>query len=242
MLTLRWAAAAAAAALALLPLAGDAQPSADIGPPDPHRFDAAIAAFEADDRAHPPPPCPILFVGSSTIRRWTTLTADMAPLAVLNRGFGGSQVADVVFFLDRVVAPYRPRAIVFYAGDNDVNAGRTGPQVVADFERFMEGKTRALGNTPVYFVSIKPSRLREAQIPGQRWINDRIRQLAARRGDLRYIDIARPMLQPDGRPRDLFVEDGLHMTPAGYAVWTPIIRSRLLRDRPRSPSCPGWPR
>lgn len=226
-------AAAALAAVILLAAAPAARAQAD-----PHRFDEAIAAFETADRAHPPASCPILFVGSSTIRRWTTLEADMAPMTVLNRGFGGSQISDVDYFFDRVVTRYRPRAIVFYAGDNDFNAGRSGPQIVADFTRFMDLKTRALGDTPVYFVSIKPSRLREAQMPGQAWINARIRDMAARRRDLRYIDVAGAMLQPDGRPRDIFVEDGLHMTPAGYAIWTPIIRSRLTRDRPRSPSCP----
>ena len=227
----RWMIAALAAVLLLAPPAAVAQP-------DPHRFDAAIAAFETADRDHPPGRCRILFVGSSTIRRWTTLEADMAPLSVLNRGFGGSQINDVVAFFDRVVAPYRPRAIVFYAGDNDFDSGRSAPQIVADFNRFMDLKTRALGDTSVYFVSIKPSRLREAQMPGQAWINARIRDMAARRRDLRYIDVAGAMLQPDGRPRDIFVEDGLHMTPAGYAIWTPIIRQRLLRDRPRSRACP----
>ena len=195
----------------------------------PEQFEPQIAAFEAADRTSPPPPCPILFTGSSTIRRWTTLTSDMAPMVVLNRGFGGSRIADVTHYFERAVAPYRPRAIVFYAGENDYNGGREAGDVVADFERFMETKTRLLGDTPVFFVSLKPSRLREGQMPGQRWINARIETLAARRSDLIYIDVAPAMLTPEGRPRDLFVEDGLHMTPAGYAIWTPIIRRALER-------------
>lgn len=234
----RWLAAAAATFVLATPTVASPQP-ATRALPDPHRYDADIAAFETQDRASPPGPCRIVFVGSSTIRRWTTLEADMAPLAVLNRGFGGSHIADVTFFFDRVVAPYRPRAIVFYAGENDFDADRPATDVVADFARFMDLKTRTLGDTPVYFVSLKPSRLREPEMGGQAWINARIRDMSQARSDLHYIDIVPAMLLPNGHPRNIFVEDGLHMTPAGYAIWTPIIRGILTRDRPHSATCPA---
>jgi lysophospholipase L1-like esterase len=110
---------------------------------------------------------------------------------------------------------------------------------VADFARFMDLKTRTLGATPVFFISLKPSRLREAQIPGQAWINARIRAMAAGRRDLTFIDVGPAMLGPDHRPMDIFRADGLHMTPAGYAIWTPIVRRALHSRRLASPTCPA---
>lgn len=186
----------------------------------PERFLPEIQAFAAQDAAAPPAPCSILFVGSSSIRFWTSLKADMAPIAVINRGFGGSQIADVNAYFDRVVTPYRPRAIVFYAGENDLNAGRSPDEVVESFERFLSLKEQALGDAPVYFISVKPSKARLAQKGAQDQVNARVEALARVRSDLDYIDVVTTMLTPDGQPKDIFVADDLHMTPAGYALWT----------------------
>lgn len=200
-------------------------------------FAADIAAFTTADAASPPARCPIVFVGSSSVRRWTSLTQDFAPLPVLNRGFGGSQISDINDNFDLVVTRYHPSAIVFYAGENDLNAGESPASVIADFERFMALTTERLGSTPVYFISLKPSRLREAQIPAQAQVNAAIRDLAQRRYDLVYIDVVPPMLD-NGRPRDLFVADGLHMRPEGYAIWTGIVRPVVEAPRPtRAPGC-----
>ena len=113
-----------------------ASPAAAQPAPGPERFAPEIEAFAAADRAQPPAPCGFLFVGSSSIRFWRTLAADMAPVAVINRGFGGSTVADVDAWFDKVVTPYRPRAIVFYAGENDVSAGKPPAEVAADFNLY----------------------------------------------------------------------------------------------------------
>jgi len=122
-------------------------------------FSEEIARFVESDRAAPPPPCQVLFVGSSSIVRWKdSLATDMAPIPVINRGFGGSHIADVNRWFDQIVAPYRPRASVFYAGENDIDAGKSVDRVVADFDEFMRRKTLALGATPVYFISLKPTK------------------------------------------------------------------------------------
>ena len=193
----------------------------------PERFAAEIAAFQAADRAAPPPACQVVFTGSSTIRRWTSLTQDMAPLPVLNRGFGGSQIADVDYYFDQDIAAYKPRAIVFYAGDNDIAANKTPTQVYRDFRRFMQLKDYRLGHaTPVYFISIKPSKLRFDQMKLQAEANAKVLALSHRRRDLHYIDVAPDMLE-GGQPKDIFVKDGLHMTPAGYEIWTKIVRPAL---------------
>ena len=99
---------------------------------DPARWEADIAAFEAQDRLSPPPTGGIVFTGSSSIRLWTTLATDFTGLPVINRGFGGSQVPDVTAFLDRIVTKHRPRMVVIYCGGNDINAGRSAAEVVAD--------------------------------------------------------------------------------------------------------------
>jgi len=190
---------------------------------------AEIGAFVRRDAASPPAPCQILFVGSSSIVRWENLAKDMAPLPVMNRGFGGSHIEYVNRWFDQIVAPYRPRAIVFYAGENDIAAGKPVERVVDDFEQFMERKVASLGQTPVYFISIKPSKLRWSQFDSQAEVNAAIRALAAQRSDLHYVDVVSRMLA-NGRPRELYEADGLHMTPTGYAIWSRAIRPILLRD------------
>jgi lysophospholipase L1-like esterase len=193
-------------------------------------FAAEIAAFVAADRASPPAPCEVLFVGSSSIVKWKpTLAADMAPLPTINRGFGGSEIADVNDWFNEIVAPYAPSAIVFYAGENDLDAGKSAERVVADFDAFMARKTATLGRTPVYFISLKPSKLRFAQFGRQTAVNDAVRARARKRADLHYIDVVPAMLD-QAKPKDIFGPDGLHMNAAGYAIWTRIVRAALLPD------------
>jgi hypothetical protein len=188
---------------------------------------AEVDGFVAADRANPPAPCQLLFVGSSSFVKWReTLATDMAPMPVINRGFGGSHIGYVNRWFDQIVAPYRPRAIVFYAGENDIDAGKSVDNVVADFDEFMSRKTRALGRTPVFFISLKPSKLRFAQFSLQTRVNTAIRERAARREDLHYIDVVGAMLD-GGKPKDIFGPDGLHMNRDGYVIWTRIVRDAL---------------
>lgn len=189
-----------------------------------------IDRYVAADRTAPPGHCRVLFVGSSSIVLWKpTLEADMAPLPVINRGFGSSHIEHVNLWFDQIVSPYHPRAIVFYAGENDLNAGKPVTQVLADFDAFMAKKTAALGDTPVYFISVKPSRQRFAQLALQAELNDAIRARAAQRSDLRYIDVV-PLMLDNGVPRDIFLRDGLHMTRDGYVLWTGAVKAALLPD------------
>jgi lysophospholipase L1-like esterase len=204
--------------LAGLTVGARAQPSADPAP-----FASEIATFAEADTAHPPKQCRLLFVGSSSIRLWDSLSNDMAPHRVVNRGFGGSTIADVNRYFDVAVGRHRPRAIFFYAGENDVAAGNTPAEVTGDFNSFLKKKDEVLGPTPVYFISLKPSKARFAQLGQQEQVNAAIRQLAARRSDLHYIDVASAMLD-GGKPRDIFQADALHMTAEGYRIWTRIIR------------------
>lgn len=203
----------------------------------PARFADEIAAFQAADAAQPPPACQTLFVGSSSIRRWTSLAQDFPNLPVLNRGFGGSTTAEANAYFDRIVAPYAPRAIVFYEGENDIDDGMTTDAVFAEFQHFLALKTAALGDTPVYFISVKPSILRWSQFAAQTALNARVRALADQRADLVYVDIVPAMLE-NGAPKPIFVADNLHMTTAGYALWTPIVAAALAAPAPtHAPHC-----
>jgi len=189
-----------------------------------------VGRFVEADRVSPPSPCQVLFVGSSSIVKWKdALAKDMAPMPVINRGFGGSQIEFINRWFDQVVAPYRPRAIVFYAGENDIDAGKSVAKVVADFDAFMARKSQALGKTPVYFISIKPSKLRFAQFSLQSQVNAAILARSDTRSDLYYVDVVSPMLE-NGKPKDIFERDDLHMTRAGYVIWARVVKEALLAN------------
>ena len=157
-----------------------------------------------------------MFVGSSSIRLWDTLAEDMAPLPVMNRGFGGSQLSHVIHFADRTVIHYRPRAVVLYAGDNDLDerTGKTADDVVRDFETFKDLVHSYVPDARVYYLSIKPSRMRWARWPEQAKANAAIAALCA--GDPRLaLHRHRDADARDAasrRARDLFSFDGLHLS------------------------------
>ena len=212
---------------------------AQTAPPRAPRFDDAIAAFDASDKAVMPPKCATLFVGASSIRFWKSLKEDFPDRTVINRGFGGSTVWEVDHYFDHVVAPYHPKEIVFYAGENDLWIDkRTPDEIYADFVQFMRLKEKTLGATPVWYISAKPSKQRFEQLGLQATLNAKVKALADTRDDLAYIDVVPAMLKPDGKPKDIFVEDNLHMTPFGYALWTPIVDAALDAGQPaRAPGC-----
>jgi lysophospholipase L1-like esterase len=200
-------------------------------------FAANIEAFRQADRANFPEPCQILLVGSSSIARWTTSAQDLAPMKSLNRGFGGSSAPDANYYFGSIVAPYRPRQIVWYEGDNDINAGKSPDSVVAEFNRFLALKDRALGTTPVYIISIKPSRSRESQLATQAEANAKLKAIADARKDVVYIDVVTPLME-NGRPKDVFVADQLHLNPEGYKIWTAAIKPVLAKRPPtKAPGC-----
>lgn len=189
---------------------------------------ADMAAFAAQDTTVPPPRDAYVFTGSSSVRLWPSLAADFPGKAVLNRGFGGAQVRDVVHDADQVAIRYRPRMIVLYAGDNDLNAGRRPQQVLHDVRAFVARVRRDLPRTPIAILAIKPSPSRAAQLPAQQQANRLLQAEASRLHGVEFIDVATPMLGADGQPRpELFVEDRLHMNAAGYALWRGIVAPYL---------------
>jgi lysophospholipase L1-like esterase len=197
----------------------------------PHaQWEREIAAFEAADKTNPPPTGAILFVGSSSIRLWKSLAEDFKGIPVINRGFGGSQMADSVFYADRIVLPYRPRQIVVYAGDNDLAAGKTPHAVLSDFQALVAKVHGALPETRICFLSIKPSPARWTLVERMREANRLIAEYARATNGLAFIDVFTPMLGEDGQPRpELFAADKLHLNETGYRLWSSTVRPYLLR-------------
>lgn len=189
-----------------------------------------MARFAAEDAARPPPPRPVVFTGSSSVRMWPDLERAFGDLPVLNRGFGGSQFRDAVHYADEIAIRYRPRRVLIYSGDNDLMSGRSPAQVAADARRFAERIQRELPGTPVAFISIKPSPFNADRIGQQREANGLIADWARRQPDVDYIDVFTPMLDAEGHPRDdLFLADRLHLNAQGYALWRQIIGAYLGR-------------
>ncbi|MET0581573.1 MAG: SGNH/GDSL hydrolase family protein [Pseudoxanthomonas sp.] len=175
--------------------------------------------FAALDAASPPPRNGVLFIGSSSIRLWETLESDFPGVPVINRGFGGSELRDSTYYADRIVVPYAPRQIVMYAGENDLQAGRTPRQVAEDLRAFVQRVRRDLPQVRIAYISNKPSPSRAALQDAQRSANALVKAEAAKL-HVDYIDVFTPMLDADGQARaELFVEDRLHMNRAGYELW-----------------------
>lgn len=189
----------------------------------PQRWEQAIQQFEKQDEMQAPPENAVLFVGSSSIRLWN-LPAFFSDAKVINRGFGGSEIADTLHYADRIVVKYKPRVIVFYAGDNDIAKKKTAEQVFDDFRRFAELVQKELPETKLVYIAIKPSVKRWEMWPTQKTANEKIRDYCQQHKNLAFADITTPMLGEDGKPRpELFVQDGLHLSEAGYKVWTKVI-------------------
>jgi lysophospholipase L1-like esterase len=197
-------------------------------PPPTNRFEKDIAAFEQADKANPPAPGGILFTGASGIRLWKTLEQDFPGLPVLNRGFGGSQLSDSIHFLDRITLRYRPRTIVIQAAGNDLNAGKSPAQVLADFKTYVEKTRAALPDVKIVFLNIGPSPKRWEQREKQHEANALVRDYIASGKNLVYVDLWPDSLGADGLPRpELYVEDQLHPSAAGYALRTKLLRPHV---------------
>lgn len=197
-------------------------------PASPARWENDIKAFEAADHEAPPPKGAVLFVGSSSIRMWKELAQDFPDTKVINRGFGGSQIADSTYFADRIVIPHQPRMVVLYTGDNDLAAGKSPQQVFDDYKSFVARVRDKLPKARIAFLSIKPSLARLKLMDQIRETNRLVREFAAAGKGLDYIDVFTPMLNAEGQPRpELFLKDGLHMNREGYAIWTKAAASFL---------------
>ncbi len=187
---------------------------------DPTRFADQIAAFAEADQKEMPDKGKIVFVGSSSIRMWKEAEEKFEDFGVINRGFGGSQTSDAIYYFDELVLKYAPSKIVFYEGDNDIASGKSPKQVFKDFKTFVKKVKKSLPDCEIGFVAIKPSVSRWNLAEEMVEANASIAKYCSKRDHLTYIDVWRPMLNEDGKPKpEIFLEDNLHMNERGYAIW-----------------------
>ena len=197
---------------------------------DSSKWEKSIAAFEASVRTNPPPQGCIVFVGSSSIRRWFTLSKDYPDLPVVNRGFGGSQLADSWTYADRIILPYHPKQVIIYAGGNDINAGKDPQRVFGDFVALVKRIRRGAPDARIGFISLAPTHARWHLIEQFDEFNSLVKAYCQRH-DMDYINVYPLMLGPDGKPKnDIFVKDGLHLNENGYAIWREAVAPYLVRN------------
>jgi lysophospholipase L1-like esterase len=189
-------------------------------------FASEINAFLKRDTTNRPAEGIIEFVGSSTIRLWTSVAEDMAPLPVFNRGFGGSKTTDLLFYMDDVIIAYKPRVIVLYCGTNDFDSKSKDGKDTADRTiRFFEQVAARLPETKIVYISIVRSPLRKAYWGCMTDANERIQKYCVTHSNLTYVDVNPALLGENGEPRsEFFQNDRLHFTKAGYRQITPVVK------------------
>ncbi|MGZ5248116.1 MAG: GDSL-type esterase/lipase family protein [Flavitalea sp.] len=203
--------------LFLLPFTGIAQDN----------FLNEIRDFKRLDSIEMPKPNSILFVGSSSFRMWNDVQQDFPQHSIINRGFGGSNLLDVIQYADQIIYPYKPSKVVIYAGENDIAQNKTANEVFDRF-RILFGMIRAeLKDVPVVFVSIKPSPSRESYLSEVKQANKLIRAYLAKQKNSSYVDVFTPMLNSDGSFKEIYIEDRLHMNRKGYDIWKEVIGKEL---------------
>ncbi|MBN2329448.1 MAG: hypothetical protein JXR73_20070 [Candidatus Omnitrophica bacterium] len=198
---------------------------------DSQRWEKDIQAFEAKEQESLPEEGGVVFVGSSSIRKWD-LDKFFPDQDFINRGFGGSHMEDSVYYADRIVLPYKPRTVVVYAGDNDINDGKTPQRVLNDFKKFVRIVHENLPRTNILYIAIKPCVKRWDKVDKVREANRLISEYAKKDKHVDFVDIDAPMMGEDCKPRrSLFEEDELHLNDEGYRLWTSLLKP-FLQEKP----------
>ncbi|WNJ17504.1 GDSL-type esterase/lipase family protein [Pontibacter sp. G13] len=188
------------------------------------RFDSEIRAFQSIDARSRIQSDVHLFVGSSSIRKWETMQADLAPHAVLNRGFGGSTLPEVNHYFEQLVAKYQPKTIFLYEGDNDIAIEAVQPDdVLVEMVKFDSLVEAHIPGTPIYCISVKPAISRKNILDKAHQTNQLLQAWTAEQPNWNFVDVASPMMDGDQIRSDIFVSDSLHMNARGYELWTAEI-------------------
>lgn len=206
---------------------------------DPTVWEDAIVAFELEDRKGNNPENPVVFVGSSSIRLWDSLVQDMAPVPVLQRGFGGAKFNDVVYYAERLVDVHKPAAVVVFVGTNDIQPGNAkSPDVLlASYQQFVKTVRQQQPELPIYYIAITPSQLRWEVWSIAQQTNRLISEFAAQDDNLYVIDTGQALLGSNQEPDPEFYRfDQLHLSEAGYKVWTRLIKPFVLPYAPADSS------
>jgi lysophospholipase L1-like esterase len=195
-------------------------------------FAGDIAAFKKQDSLSFPPKKAILFIGSSSFTMWTDVSDYFPGYTIINRGFGGSTILDVIRYTDDILFPYQPKQVVIYCGENDLafSDSVTAKMVFERFEKLFGMIRSRLAKASVLYVSIKPSPSRQNLLPKMREANGLIRSFLKKKKRTAFIDIYPEMINDEGKPRpELFIADQLHMNKEGYLIWQKAIKPYLLK-------------
>lgn len=195
-------------------------------------FADEIAAFKKQDSISFPAKHAILFVGSSSFRFWKDVQNYFPAYPIINRGFGGSSIPDVIRYAGDIILPYQPKQIIIYCGENDFAGNeKLEPDSVAKrFEELFYIIRKKYKKVPIAYVSMKPSPSRKHLMPKFDAANNMIRAFLATKKKTDYIDVYHAMLQENGNPMpDIFIQDKLHMNAKGYQIWQKIIEPYLLK-------------
>jgi lysophospholipase L1-like esterase len=212
---------------------------------DPDAWRKSIHRFETDDKVNPPAPGGIVFVGSSSFTFWSTMAQDLAPLPVINRGFGGAMIEDVIRYIDRIIIPYQPRAVVLFAGANDIVGPRAkSPKHVAELFRTFVGRVHEnLPEALIFYIAITPTPAGWKWWPSAKETNRLISQIVSSDPRLRFIDLSDVLLSTDKLPERSLYGSSRHLNELGYERWTssikPILEKELLREARISGDTPG---
>jgi len=195
------------------------------------RYKDDVATILKYDKMFAPPEHPILFTGSSSIRKWDDLERTFASYVAMNRGIGGAVTNDIIYYADDIIFPYHPRQIVICVGENDiVEKGTTADSVFNRFKNLHALIRSKLPAVPIVYISIKPSPSREQFLPIVKDANAKIKAFIAKQSSIVFVDVFSLMLDKNGKPRkELFVEDMLHMNKTGYAIWRKAVEKHLLK-------------
>lgn len=200
---------------------------------DPLVWEDAVRALEAKTRNQHAPGQAVVFLGSSSIRLWNSLATDMAPIPVIQHGFGGAKLNAVVYYAERLVSAYQPRAVVVFAGTNDIDptASKTPEALLASYQALVEKVRSKQPDLPIFYIGITPSPHRWSVWPIAQATNRLIENWSSTDPNLYFIDTSPALLGSNGEPDpDNYFFDGLHLSKRGYGIWREIIRQRLLDD------------
>jgi lysophospholipase L1-like esterase len=193
-------------------------------------FAADIAAFKKQDSISFPPKNAILFVGSSSFTNWKDVQTYFPKYVIINRGFGGSSLTDLIHYEKDIIFPYQPKQIIIYCGENDLAASDTvtAKMVYKRFVQLFEMIRKHLPGIPIAFVSLKPSPSRWSLRYKVMGVNKFIKEFLSKTANDQFIDVFYPMLDKNGLPiKEIFLEDNLHMNASGYAIWKKVIQPYL---------------
>ncbi len=196
---------------------------------DPTKFSTEINNFLSQDKLSPPMENAVVITGSSSVRKWQhRIHQDLSGINIIARGFGGSNMNDLLFYADELIIKYKPKAVAIYEGDNDIAQGISPEKILQKYTELITKLKQSKSDIRIYFISIKPSILRWPLWGKMQKANALIKNYSMSDSSLFYIDVANALLNKDKMKKNIFIQDGLHLNDYGYDLWGKTMADALL--------------